>query len=134
MEVLSDEITCDIKRSFGKQPDIHFLHVSPALLGHHHLAQHEKEDRKKAEKTVPMEVFAKAGRLRIRVSSNLDERRRLAARPGITGLWQCTRDRNALGFDKRFDLDLKYIDEWSFPLDLWILCKTLLIMWEGGGE
>jgi exopolysaccharide biosynthesis polyprenyl glycosylphosphotransferase len=64
----------------------------------------------------------------------LDERRRLAARPGITGLWQCTRDRNALGFDRRFDLDLKYIDEWSFPLDLWILCKTLLIMWEGGGE
>ncbi len=72
MEVLSDEITCDIKRSFGKQPDINFFHLSPALLKKlHFYTQQEKEDRQRAEKMVlPTRIYAQAGRLRIRVSSN----------------------------------------------------------------
>jgi exopolysaccharide biosynthesis polyprenyl glycosylphosphotransferase len=64
----------------------------------------------------------------------LDQRRRLAARPGITGLWQSSYARNDRSFDERLKLDLKYIDEWSPMLDLWILCRTVLVVWEGGGQ
>jgi len=45
-------------------------------------------------------------------------------RPGITGLWQVS-GRNDVDFDEWMELDLKYIDEWSLPLDLRILFRTV---------
>jgi exopolysaccharide biosynthesis polyprenyl glycosylphosphotransferase len=50
--------------------------------------------------------------------------RRFSVKPGITGLWQIS-GRSDLPFDKWIDLDLKYIDEWSFGLELRILWKTI---------
>lgn len=46
-----------------------------------------------------------------------------AVRPGISGLWQVS-GRNRLTFAQRVELDVKYVDEWSFWLDLSILLKT----------
>jgi lipopolysaccharide/colanic/teichoic acid biosynthesis glycosyltransferase len=48
---------------------------------------------------------------------------RLAATPGLTGLWQVS-GRSELGFDQMVDLDLEYIDRWSLWLDAQILLKT----------
>ncbi len=48
---------------------------------------------------------------------------RLEAPPGITGLWQVT-GRNAMTFDERLRLDIFYIENRSFLLDLKILCQT----------
>ncbi|MBV8950075.1 MAG: sugar transferase [Actinobacteria bacterium] len=44
--------------------------------------------------------------------------------PGITG-WTQVSGRNALTWDEKFALDLWYVDNWSFGLDLRILAKTL---------
>ncbi|WP_322877581.1 sugar transferase [Pseudocalidococcus azoricus] len=48
--------------------------------------------------------------------------------PGITGLWQIS-GRSKIGqFDEAARLDLYYIDNWSFNLDLEILVETLRIV------
>jgi lipopolysaccharide/colanic/teichoic acid biosynthesis glycosyltransferase len=49
--------------------------------------------------------------------------RRLAAQPGITGLWQTTA-RSSLGFDEMVEVDIEYIDRQSFWLDLSIIIHT----------
>ena len=49
---------------------------------------------------------------------------RLAAKPGMTGLWQVS-GRSLLSFEEMVTLDLQYIDEWSFANDLMILAKTM---------
>jgi lipopolysaccharide/colanic/teichoic acid biosynthesis glycosyltransferase len=49
--------------------------------------------------------------------------RRLETIPGITGLWQVTA-RSLVDFDEIINLDIQYIDQQSFWLDLKILIKT----------
>ncbi|MCD4536324.1 exopolysaccharide biosynthesis polyprenyl glycosylphosphotransferase [Nocardioides sp. cx-169] len=53
-----------------------------------------------------------------------DMRRRLAVRPGITGLWQVS-GRSDLTWEETVRLDLHYVDNWSPSLDLRILCRTV---------
>lgn len=50
--------------------------------------------------------------------------RRLAVKPGITGLWQVS-GRQELGYEDRVRLDLYYIEHWSLWLDLAILARTI---------
>jgi exopolysaccharide biosynthesis polyprenyl glycosylphosphotransferase len=58
------------------------------------------------------------------------QRRRLSVRPGLTCLWQVS-GRNDLSFDRWMKLDLEYIDNWSWWLDLKILARTLPAMVRG---
>ena len=51
--------------------------------------------------------------------------RRHEVRPGITGLAQVT-GRNGLGWEKRFELDVYYVDHHSLGLDIRILWRTVL--------
>jgi exopolysaccharide biosynthesis polyprenyl glycosylphosphotransferase len=53
-----------------------------------------------------------------------DPRRRLAVKPGMTGLWQVS-GRSDLSWSDTVRLDLLYVDNWSFSLDLVILCRTV---------
>ncbi len=53
------------------------------------------------------------------------ERKRMHARPGITGLAQVS-GRNYLGWDDRLELDVVYVETMSFGLDVKILVKTVL--------
>jgi len=50
--------------------------------------------------------------------------RRLAVRPGITGLWQVS-GRQELSYERRIELDMQYLDNWSLWLDLVILVRTI---------
>ena len=50
--------------------------------------------------------------------------RRLAVKPGLTGLWQVN-GRSDLSWDESVRLDLRYVENWSFALDLQILWKTI---------
>jgi lipopolysaccharide/colanic/teichoic acid biosynthesis glycosyltransferase len=52
------------------------------------------------------------------------QRRRLDARPGITG-WAQVNGRNALGWPERFDLDVWYVENASLRLDMRILFRTV---------
>ena len=49
---------------------------------------------------------------------------RLAAPPGITGLWQVS-GRSTLSFDDCVRLDIFYIENWSLVYDLYILARTI---------
>ncbi len=59
-------------------------------------------------------------------------RRLLAAKPGITGLWQVT-GRSRTTFDDMVRLDLKYLREWSLWLDLKIILMTPKAVISGHG-
>jgi exopolysaccharide biosynthesis polyprenyl glycosylphosphotransferase len=59
-------------------------------------------------------------------------RRRLAVKPGMTGLWQIN-GRSDLAWDEAVRLDLRYVENWSFILDLQILWKTLSAVLGGYG-
>jgi lipopolysaccharide/colanic/teichoic acid biosynthesis glycosyltransferase len=53
-----------------------------------------------------------------------EQSRRHEVRPGLTGLAQVN-GRNALGWDDRFALDVRYVDTCSLGLDLRILLNTI---------
>jgi exopolysaccharide biosynthesis polyprenyl glycosylphosphotransferase len=59
-------------------------------------------------------------------------RRRLAVKPGITGLWQVN-GRSDLSWDESVRLDLRYVENWSLMLDLQILWKTCSAVARGSG-
>lgn len=52
-------------------------------------------------------------------------KRRLALKPGITGLWQVSGRSDIDNFDDVVKLDLEYIDNWSLLLDIKLLFKTV---------
>jgi len=59
-------------------------------------------------------------------------RRRLVVKPGLTGLWQVN-GRSDLSWDESVRLDLRYVENWSFALDIQILWKTISVLVGGSG-
>jgi exopolysaccharide biosynthesis polyprenyl glycosylphosphotransferase len=59
-------------------------------------------------------------------------RRRLVVKPGLTGLWQVS-GRSDLSWEESVRLDLRYVENWSFALDLQILWKTFSVIFRGSG-
>jgi len=59
-------------------------------------------------------------------------RRRFSVPPGITCLWQVG-GRSDLSFKEWMELDLQYIDQWSFWLDLKLIAKTIPAVLKGAG-
>jgi len=59
-------------------------------------------------------------------------RRRLAVKPGLTGLWQVN-GRSDLSWQESVRLDLRYVENWSFALDLQILWKTFSVILRRSG-
>ena len=47
--------------------------------------------------------------------------------PGITGLWQVS-GRSILSDEKKLELNLFYVDNWSLNLDIKILLKTIVVV------
>jgi exopolysaccharide biosynthesis polyprenyl glycosylphosphotransferase len=62
----------------------------------------------------------------------LHQFRRLDVKPGITGLWQITA-RGCPSFELNMHLDLTYIENWSFLLDLRILAGTVRVLFAPDG-
>jgi exopolysaccharide biosynthesis polyprenyl glycosylphosphotransferase len=60
------------------------------------------------------------------------QRRRFSVKPGITCLWQIT-GRSSIPFEKWMELDMQYIDKWSFWLDFKILARTVPAVLRGTG-
>jgi exopolysaccharide biosynthesis polyprenyl glycosylphosphotransferase len=59
-------------------------------------------------------------------------RRRLVVKPGLTGLWQVS-GRSDLSWEESVRLDLRYVENWSFALDLQIMWKTISVLMRGSG-
>lgn len=49
--------------------------------------------------------------------------RRLALKPGMTGLWQ-VEGRSDLAWDQALQLDLHYVEKWSLESDVYLLART----------
>ena len=50
-----------------------------------------------------------------------------SVKSGVTGLWQVS-GRSNLSFDERIELELFYAQNWTFWLDIKILCKTVAVV------
>ena len=61
-----------------------------------------------------------------------DARRRLLVKPGLTGLWQVS-GRSGLSWEETVRLDLRYVENWSFAMDLMIVWKTVGAVLRGNG-
>ena len=59
------------------------------------------------------------------------QRRRLLARPGLTGLAQVG-GRNAIPWSERIEMDVAYVDGWSVRRDLAILARTARVVLASG--
>jgi exopolysaccharide biosynthesis polyprenyl glycosylphosphotransferase len=55
-----------------------------------------------------------------------------SVKSGVTGLWQVS-GRSELSFDERIELELYYAQNWSFWLDLKILIKTVVVVFQKRG-
>jgi undecaprenyl phosphate N,N'-diacetylbacillosamine 1-phosphate transferase len=56
---------------------------------------------------------------------NEQQKKRHHVKPGITG-WAQVNGRNAISWQQKFDLDIWYVENFSFVLDLKIIFKTIL--------
>jgi lipopolysaccharide/colanic/teichoic acid biosynthesis glycosyltransferase len=58
--------------------------------------------------------------------------RLMTIKPGMTGLWQVSGRQNT-SYERRVELDMQYLDEWSPWLDLKILWRTFSVVVSGRG-
>lgn len=65
---------------------------------------------------------------------NKHHRRRMAIKPGLTGMWQISGRSSITDFDEVVALDAKYIAEWNIGLDIKILFKTVGVIFTGKGS
>ncbi|TWT03748.1 sugar transferase [Planomicrobium sp. CPCC 101079] len=55
------------------------------------------------------------------------ERQRLSVTPGLTCYWQVS-GRSSIGFEEWVELDLKYINERNFFIDMKLIVKTVFVL------
>jgi lipopolysaccharide/colanic/teichoic acid biosynthesis glycosyltransferase len=78
-----------------------------------------------------MSVIGPRPTLRYQVEQYTErQRRRLEVRPGITG-WAQVQGRAALPWDERIELDVWYVEQRSWRVDLRILARTPLALFRG---
>ncbi len=58
--------------------------------------------------------------------------RRLQMRPGMTCIWQVS-GRNSIMDERRLQMDVDYVEQWSLWLDLKLLLKTIPVVISGKG-
>jgi exopolysaccharide biosynthesis polyprenyl glycosylphosphotransferase len=61
-----------------------------------------------------------------------DVSRRLLVKPGLTGVWQIS-GRSDLSWDESVRLDLHYVENWSFAVDLAVIFKTVKVVVKATG-
>lgn len=59
-------------------------------------------------------------------------KRRLSMKPGITGMWQAYGRKTVTDFEDIVSMDLDYIDNWSLMLDIKIILRTFISVFQGG--
>ena len=60
-------------------------------------------------------------------------KRRLSMKPGITGLWQVSGRSDIDDFEEVVKLDVQYIDNWSIWMDIYLLFKTVGVVFDRKG-
>lgn len=65
---------------------------------------------------------------------DIHHKKRLATKPGVTGLWQVSGRSDITDFEEVVALDTKYISEWTLGLDIKILLKTVQVVFTRKGS
>lgn len=65
---------------------------------------------------------------------DIHHKKRLATKPGVTGLWQVSGRSDITDFEEVVALDTKYISEWTLALDCRILLKTVQVVFMRKGS
>jgi len=63
----------------------------------------------------------------------IHHKKRLAIKPGLTGLWQISGRSDIVDFEDVVKLDMEYITKWDFGLDIRILFKTIQVVFNRRG-
>jgi lipopolysaccharide/colanic/teichoic acid biosynthesis glycosyltransferase len=63
----------------------------------------------------------------LRASNPAAYSRRLEVMPGLTGPWQVG-GRSEVDYERMLELDLNYVENWSLGQDLFIICRTFLVV------
>ncbi|MBS4899654.1 MAG: sugar transferase [Clostridiales bacterium] len=63
-----------------------------------------------------------------------NHRVRLSVKPGITGMWQVSGRNKITDFEEIVKLDEKYLNKWSYGLDIRIILKTISGIFKGEGK
>ncbi|MEY8752385.1 sugar transferase [Alkalicoccobacillus gibsonii] len=58
------------------------------------------------------------------------QKKRLLIKPGCTGVWQVSK-RNEVGFEEMVEMDLNYAEIRTLKLDVIVIVKTVLVMFNG---
>ena len=58
----------------------------------------------------------------------LHHKSRLAAKPGLTGIWQVSGRSDFTDFEEVVKLDNEYIKNWTIGLDIKIILKTVVVV------
>lgn len=64
------------------------------------------------------------------VKYDLHHRKRMAIKPGITGMWQTSGRSDIIDFEEVVKLDAKYITNWSIGLDIKLILKTFFMIFK----
>ena len=67
------------------------------------------------------------------VKYDLGHRVRMSIKPGITGLWQVSGRSEITDFHEVVRLDREYIENWNLALDVKILVKTIMVVFQRKG-
>ena len=59
---------------------------------------------------------------------------RLSMKPGLTGMWQTSGRSDITDFEEIVKLDEQYIANWSLGLDVKLICKTIVVVWNRKGS
>ena len=62
------------------------------------------------------------------------ERQRLLITPGLTCYWQACNGRDDVGFDEWVDMDIKYIRNRGFVVDMELILRTVAVVFTGQGS
>lgn len=65
---------------------------------------------------------------------SFSHKKRLAMKPGITGLWQISGRSDITDFEEVVELDGRYIDQWDLEMDVKIIFKTILVILKRRGS
>jgi lipopolysaccharide/colanic/teichoic acid biosynthesis glycosyltransferase len=80
-----------------------------------------------------MSIVGPRPTIQVQVDQYTDEqRRRLDVKPGLTG-WAQVNGRASLPWHERIELDLWYVDNRSFVLDLRVIAMTVRMLVKGDG-
>ena len=64
------------------------------------------------------------------IKYDLHHRKRMAIKPGITGMWQTSGRSDIIDFEEVVKLDAKYITNWSIGLDIKLILKTFFMIFK----